>query len=145
MSLSRKEIHRLVDALPDRDIRTVKQFIEFVLMRSQIRDESRDGQYVTLIEAASVLQLTPKRLRELIREGVIQARKEGRRWLIRSEDLQNLLTAEAREFLSHPFARDDLAADEKESSEEGWREHLAGQTTSLDDLMIKHRHEVPKS
>lgn len=145
MSLSKKEIHRLVDALPERDVRVVKQFVQLVLRRSQAAgDRPEPEQSMTLVEAASILDLTPRRLRELVHEGVIPANKVGRRWLIEASELQDLLTPEAREFLSHPLEKDDLAEDEKAHSEEGWREHLAGQTTSLNDYRRKHQHEAVK-
>jgi excisionase family DNA binding protein len=99
---------------------------------------------VTLVEAASILELTPRRLRVLIHESIIPARKVGRRWLIEASELQELLTPEARDFLSHPLEKDDLTEDERAYPEDGWREHLAGQTTSLNDYRRKHQHEAVK-
>lgn len=109
-----------------------------------LHDGPGHEQFLTLVEAASIVDLNPRRLREPVQEGVIPARKVGRRWLIEASELQQLLTQEAREFLSNSPEKDDLAEDEKARSEDGWREHLAGQTTSLDDFMRKHQHEAAK-
>lgn len=141
MSLSKKEIYRLVDALPDRDTQMVKRFIELVLMRSRAQDGVGEQPFFTLDEAAPILQLTPRRLRYLIHGGVIPAYKDGGRWLIRAEHLQELLTPEAREFLSHPFAKDDLTEEEKADSEEGWRQYLAGETKTLDEVVRAPENE----
>ena len=40
MSVSRDELHRLVDALPEKETRAVKRFLEFVLSRSEAEDEA---------------------------------------------------------------------------------------------------------
>lgn len=74
MSLSKKEIHRLVDSLPDSETQVVKRFIEFVLMQPHAHDERGERQLVALDGAARVLQLTTRKLRQLIRDGVIPAR-----------------------------------------------------------------------
>jgi hypothetical protein len=132
-----------LDALPDHEARTVQQFIEFVLMRSRAHPDPEDSQ-VTLEEAGAVIPATTRRLRTLIHEGVIPAHKRHGRWFIKTNDLQSLLTPEAREFLSHPLENDDLTADQKARSEEGWREHLSGKATPLDELMEKPCHESPK-
>lgn len=40
MSVSRDELHRLVDALPKKETGAVKRFLEFVLTRSEAEDEA---------------------------------------------------------------------------------------------------------
>lgn len=144
MGLSRKETHRLLDALPDGDALAAKRFIEFLLMQSRLRGDLSGRQDLAPDQVAPMLELSPRRVRQLIREGVITARRDGGRWLIRAEDLQELLTPEAQVFLTHPLAKDDLTEEEKAASEEGWREHLAGNTIPLGDLMREHKHETRK-
>ncbi len=144
MSVAKKELHRLVDSLPARETRAAKRFIEFLLARSRAQDTPGDKQFYTLEEASTVLELSPRRLRYLIREDVIPARKERGRWLINAETLRELQTPEAREFLSHPLAKDDLTEEEKAASEEGWQEHLAGKTIPLSELLKEYQHEAGK-
>jgi len=57
--------------------------------------ESRDSgvpgsdRFLTLREAAEVLRLHPRTVREYIRRGEIQGRLIGRRWRIRRKDLDS--------------------------------------------------------
>jgi len=143
MSVSKQELRRLIDLLPDREVQTVKRFIEFVLTQNSAQSLGDRPSY-TVEEASPVLQLTPRRLRHLIRKGVIPAHKERGRWLINAEDLQELVTPQAREFLSHPLAKDDLTEEEKVASEEGWREHMAGKTVPLSEVMREYEHDTGK-
>ena len=144
MSLSKKEIHRLVDALPDRETQTVGRFIEFVLMQSHAQGDVSQQPDLTPHQAAPILELTARRVRQLIREGVIPAHKDGSRWLIKAQDLQELATPEARAFLSHPLEKADLTVEEKARSEGAWDRHRAGDSVPLEDMIGTYRHEPPK-
>lgn len=144
MDVSRSEIHRLIDALPDQDARTVKQFIEYLLTQRSLNQRGQEDQAYTLLDAAPILELSVGRLRRLIGAGVIPARKVGRRWLIDPRDLEQLLTPEAREFLSQPLEQADLTDQEKTHSQTGWQEYLAGRTRPLAEVLREHRHEPDK-
>ena len=141
VSLAKRELHRLVDSLPDRETQAVKRFMEFVLARSDGQEILVSQDYVTLEQAAPALGLSVRRIRYLVREGVIPAHKEGGRWLIATARFQELLTPEAREFLSRPMAKDDLTEEEKAHSDGAWQRHLAGQSTPLKDLLKAYRDE----
>jgi len=143
VSVSKREIHCLVDALPDRDARTVKQFIEFVLARSTDTG-SEERQYYALTDAAPILQLTTRRLRYLAREAVIPARKVGGKWLIAAHELQRLLAPEAKEFLARPLDSDDLTHAERAYSQEGWQEYLSGDTKPLAAFVREQHNDPPK-
>jgi excisionase family DNA binding protein len=145
VSLSRKEIHRLVDALPEGDALTAKKFLEFLLVQSQTKPAAwavRDD--ITPNEAARILNMSPKRLRVLLRERVIPATKAGSRWQIRGQDVRRLLTTEAQQFLQAPLETANLTEEEKLSSEEAWAEHLAGTSRPLDEVSRIYQHEPPK-
>lgn len=144
MSLSRKEIHRLLDALPEGEALAAKRFMEFLLMQSRLRGEVSQQPDLTPDQAAPILELTPKRVRHLIREGVIPAHKDGGRWLIKAQDLQELVTPTAKAFLAHPLEKARLADEEKARSNEAWQRHLAGQSVPLNDVMGVYNREPPK-
>ena len=144
MSVAKRELHRLVDSLPTRETRTVKRFIEFVLAQSGPKGPQEDRPFYTLEEVSAVLGLSVRRLRYLIKENVIFAHKERGRWLVKAEDLRELQTPGAREFLRHPLGKDDLTEEEKAASEEGWREHLAGTTIPLSEILKEYQHETRK-
>ncbi len=145
MTIARKELHRLVDSLPAREARAAKRFMEFLLEQSGDPFDHGEKQFYTAQEASVVLELSAKRLRYLIREGVIPACKQRGRWMIKTDTLRELQSPEAREFLSHPLAKEDLSEEEKAASEEGWQQYLAGKAIPLDELLKEYRHEPGKN
>ncbi len=145
MTVAKKELHRLVDSLPAHETLAAKRFIEFLLARNRALSIDRAELSYTAEEASTLLGLSTRKLRRLIRESVIPANKERGRWLIKADTLRELRNAEAREFLSHPLAKEDLTEEEKAASQEGWQEHLAGKTTPLSELLKEYQHEPRKS
>lgn len=145
MTIARKELHRLVDSLPAREARTAKRFMEFLLEQSGDPHDHDEKQFYTVQEASVVLELSAKRLRYLIREGVIPAHKQRGRWMIKTDTLRELQGPGAREFLSHPLAQEDLSEEEKAASEEGWQQYLAGKAIPLDELPKEYRHGPGKN
>ena len=133
-----------MDSLPARETGAAKRYIEFLLEQSRAQDNPNGKRSYTVKEASIVLELSARRLRRLIREEVIPARKERGRWLIKADTLRELQSPEAREFLSHPLTREDLTQEEKAASEEGWQEHLAGKTIPLSELLKEYQHEPGK-
>lgn len=144
MTVAKKDLHRLVDSLPARETRAAKRFIEFLLAQSSANGTASDEQSYAIEEASTILELSARRLRHLIREDVIPARKEHGRWLIKADTIRQLQTAEAREFLSHPLAKEDLTEEEKTASLKGRQEHLAGKTIPLSELLKEYQHEPGK-
>ena len=49
------------------------------------------GEWLTVTEAAALSKYHPERLRELIREGKIEARKFGPAWAVKRDSLQAYL------------------------------------------------------
>jgi excisionase family DNA binding protein len=70
---------------------------------------------LTLVEAADRLRLSPNTVYKMCREGELPARKVGRQWRIREEDLANWLRQDSSsEPSTRPGAiRDPLAASYK--------------------------------
>jgi excisionase family DNA binding protein len=140
---SRSELQRLVDSLPEQDAITVRQFIEYLVVQ-RTRGGGQEEQKYTLPEVAPILRLSVRSLRRLVREGVIPARKDGRRWAIEARDVEQLLTPEAREFLSQPLERADFTDQEKTYSQIAWQEYLAAQTRPLTEVLREQDHESDK-
>ena len=55
--------------------------------------EPGSHEYLTLAEAAAVLRLHPRTVREYVRRGELQGRLIGRRWRFRREDLDAFFEA----------------------------------------------------
>lgn len=127
MSLSKEELHRLIDAIPEQESSTVKRFLEFVLA------ESSSGREITAGEAAKMLGVRARQLRQWLREGRLPARKEGSRWLIREKDLAAYSDPKAKAFLRTPISHEELTGDEKRRSDQGWQDYLNGKALTLRD------------
>lgn len=83
MGAPKDELHRLVDALPDKETQSAKRFLEFLLHEG--------GGELTPKQIAQRVNITPKKIRRLLREGKLPGRKVGREWLVRERDLEAVL------------------------------------------------------
>jgi excisionase family DNA binding protein len=129
MSLSKEELHRLIDEIPEQESSTVKRLLEFVLAESS----SGSGREITAGEAAKMLGVRARQLRQWLREGRLPARKEGSRWLIREKDLAACFDPRANAFLNAPISREQLTDEEKQGSDRGWQDYLNGKALTLRD------------
>jgi excisionase family DNA binding protein len=83
MDAPRDKLHRLVDALPDKETLSAQRFLEFLLHEG--------GGELTPKQIAQRVNITPKKIRKLLREGKLPGRKVGREWLIKERDLEAVL------------------------------------------------------
>ncbi len=83
MVASKDELHRLVDALPDKETQSAQRFLEFLLHEG--------GRELTPKQIAQRMNVTPKKIRRLLREGKLPGRKVGREWLVKERDLEAVL------------------------------------------------------
>ncbi|MCL6559368.1 MAG: helix-turn-helix domain-containing protein [Firmicutes bacterium] len=85
--MPRKELHQLIDALPEKEIPLAKRFLEFLL--------NKGGKELTPKQVAKKVNTTPSKIRKLLREGKLPGRKVGREWLISEGDLETVLDPNA--------------------------------------------------
>lgn len=88
---------------------------------------------IALNEAARILQVTIRKLRQLIRDGVIPARKVARRWIMDSADLAAYRDPIAQAMLHAPVARERLSRDDLRAIEEGRKDALSGNAKSFEE------------
>jgi excisionase family DNA binding protein len=127
MGLSKEELHRLVDAIPEEEDPAVKRFLQFVIAASSF------GRELTAGEAARRLGMRERQFRQWLREGRIPARKQGNRWWIREKELADYADLGARAFLRAPLSREQLSDEERRRSDKGWQDYLDGKALTLRD------------
>lgn len=136
----KEELHRLVDSLPARETQAAKRFIEFLLTRSRAQDAPEERPFYTLEEAALALRLTPRKLRQLIRDGVVPGHKAKGRWTIDRKALSPWMNPVGLALLHAPVMREPLSENDLHAIDAARRDYASGNTKSLDE--IKRRYNV---
>ncbi|MEW6425916.1 MAG: helix-turn-helix domain-containing protein [Bacillota bacterium] len=122
MSVSKDELYRLIEALPERETPVVRRFLEFVLSVAE--------RELTPEQASARLGVSPRKVRQWLRQGLLPGRKAGREWRIKESELEPYLDPVARTLLMAPEDDESTTPEEDARSEKAWREYLRGHTVS---------------
>jgi len=134
----KKEIHRLVDSLPASETKAVKRFIESLLAHHGVKDLSESS--YTLKEASAALELSPTKLRQLIRDGIVLANKTDGQWAVRREELIPWMDPIGLALLNASIAPEIFGNRNPRAIAIAMRDYVSGNTESLDE--VKRQYDV---